>query len=87
MKTSVVKFQCNSSQTMKNIAFLIQTASQFDAKITLSLGEKRANMKSLLGVMSLGLENNVDLKIECDGHDEEKALATLLSCFSGSSLS
>ena len=42
---------------MKTIALLIQKASDFQSSIHIQCGERKANAKSLLGLMSLGLNN------------------------------
>ncbi|MHB8962223.1 MAG: HPr family phosphocarrier protein [Saccharofermentanales bacterium] len=58
----------------KAVAMLIQTASAFRSSVWISRGERRANAKSLLGVMSLGIENKTELVITAEGSDEKEAL-------------
>lgn len=53
---------------------LVQTASKFDADISLEYKEKRVNLKSIMGVMSLGVARGADIKIVADGNDAEEAL-------------
>jgi phosphotransferase system HPr (HPr) family protein len=59
---------------MKAVAVLIQKASSYRSSIWISRGERRANAKSLLGVMSLGIENNIELLVSAEGSDEAQAL-------------
>ena len=73
MITRTVLFNCDETLQMKAVAVLIQKASTFRSRIWLSRGERRANAKSLLGVMSLGIENTTELQISADGSDEEEA--------------
>ena len=77
MITRTVLFNCDETLQMKAVAVLIQKASTFRSSIWLSRGERRANAKSLLGVMSLGIENTTELQISADGSDEEEALEAL----------
>lgn len=56
---------------------LVQAASKFDSEIHLEYKEKKVNLKSIMGVMSLGIGQGADITIFADGSDEEDALNTL----------
>ncbi len=58
--------------------FFIQKANEFKSSIWIEKEERRANAKSLLGVLSLGIVGNTALRITADGADEEKAVAALV---------
>lgn len=77
MVSKTVLFNCNETLQMKAVAVLIQKASTFRSSIWLSHGDRRANAKSLLGVMSLGIENAVELEVTADGSDENEALQAI----------
>lgn len=79
MKIETVVFQCQDELQMKAVAVLIQRASAFTARIHLYHGDRRANAKSLLGVMSLGIENGSELKLTAEGDDEHEAVETLVA--------
>lgn len=72
-----VTFNCEDSMHMKAIAVLIQKTSVFNSSIWLTRGDRRANAKSLLGVMSLGIENGMEVEITADGADEEQAVESV----------
>ncbi len=72
-----VTFNCEDSMHMKAIAVLIQKTSVFNSSIWLTRGDRRANAKSLLGVMSLGIENGMEVEITADGADEENAVESV----------
>jgi phosphotransferase system HPr (HPr) family protein len=74
MISKTVKFNCDEALHMKAIAVLIQKASAYRCNIWLSIGERRANAKSLLGIMSLGIENDVSFVVSAEGADEKEAL-------------
>lgn len=65
------------SAQMKTIAMLIQKASDFKASIHVQCGDRRANAKSLLGLMSLGLAIGDEVTVTAEGPDEEPAVQTL----------
>lgn len=74
-----VVFHCDEDLEMKAVAVLIQKASSFSSSLWLYSGERRANAKSLLGVMSLGISNGTELELTAEGVDEEQALETISS--------
>lgn len=82
MVTKTITFNCDEALHMKAVAVLIQKASTFRSSIWLSKGERRANAKSLLGIMSLGIENATELTISAEGADEADALLTISSYLS-----
>ena len=56
---------------------LVQAASKYNSDITLSYNDKSVNLKSIMGVMSLGVGQNADVTISADGEDEKDALAAI----------
>lgn len=56
---------------------LVQTASKFEAEIQLEYKGKKVNLKSIMGVMSLGVGQGADITISADGGDEANALSSL----------
>ena len=58
---------------------LVQTAAQFRSQISLQCGEKKANAKSIIGVLQLGASMGNTLVVRAAGEDAEEALAALSS--------
>ncbi|XXM73324.1 phosphocarrier protein HPr [Lysinibacillus sphaericus] len=56
---------------------LVQTASKFDSDVHLEYKEKKVNLKSIMGVMSLGVGKDAQITIITEGSDEEEALRSL----------
>ncbi|NLJ70810.1 MAG: HPr family phosphocarrier protein [Clostridiaceae bacterium] len=74
MATKSILINWEEGIEMKSIALLIQKASVFDSTIYISRGDRRANAKSLLGMMSLGIEDGIELSITAEGSDAEEAV-------------
>ena len=74
-----IVFDCEDSLQMKTVAVLVQKASQYRSTIYLIRSGRRANAKSLLGVMSLGIENGAEIEIEAEGDDAQEAVNALMS--------
>lgn len=77
LKENVV-FHCKEETLMKAVAMLIQISSGFNASIYIAKGGRRANAKSLLGVLSLGITDGDQLEITADGDDGNSAMGELL---------
>jgi phosphocarrier protein HPr len=56
---------------------LVQTASRFDSEITLEYKGKTVNLKSIMGVMSLGVGQGAEIKIAAEGNDANDAIQAL----------
>ncbi len=56
---------------------LVQTASRFDSEITLEYKGKTVNLKSIMGVMSLGVGQGAEIKIAAQGNDANDAVQAL----------
>ena len=58
-------------------ALFVQAAMAHQSKITVTNGEKSGNAKSILGILSLGVQYNDRITINADGPDEMEALTAL----------
>ncbi|MBS0950313.1 phosphocarrier protein HPr [Weissella minor] len=56
---------------------LVQAASKFASDITLSYQGKDVNLKSIMGVMSLGVGQGADVTISADGDDAADAISAI----------
>ncbi len=59
--------------------FFIQKANEFKSSIWLEKEERRVNAKSLLGVLSLGIMGENNIRIIAGGVDEEQAVNALVA--------
>lgn len=59
------------------IAMLVQVASQYVSNIYLESEERKANAKSIMGMMSLGLDTGESVTVSVDGADEEEAMKSI----------
>lgn len=56
---------------------LVQTASKFASDINLEFNGKSVNLKSIMGVMSLGVGQGSDVVITADGEDAAAAMEAI----------
>lgn len=52
----------------------VNAASKFKSEVKVAYNGKTVNMKSIMGVMSLGIPTQSEITISCDGEDEEEAI-------------
>ncbi len=57
--------------------FFIQKANTYRASIWIEKDDRRANAKSLLGVLSLGIAKGMTVTLIADGQDENAAVSGL----------
>ena len=66
------------------VEMLVQVASQYESSVYIQTGEnKRVNAKSIMGMMSLGLNAGEKVVVEADGSDEEAAINHIEKYLSG----
>jgi phosphocarrier protein len=66
---------------------LVQTASKFNSDINLEYKGKSVNLKSIMGVMSLGVGQGSDVTITAEGADEADAMAAIVETMKKEGLS
>lgn len=70
-KTIEIKLPANREATP--VAMLVQIASQFESSIYLEAEGKKVNAKSIMGMMSLALNDGEAVTLSCSGADEAEA--------------
>ena len=70
-----ITIQISNGLEARPVAMLIQVASQYESRIQVESGDKRVNAKSIMGMMTLGLNVGESVVISAEGSDEEDAIA------------
>ena len=55
----------------------VNAASQCKSDVNVSYKGRSVNMKSIMGVMSLGIPTQSEITITCEGEDEEAAIQAI----------
>lgn len=53
---------------------LVNTANKFDSDVSLEYNGKTVNLKSIMGVMSLGVVKGAEVKVIATGSDEDAVI-------------
>jgi len=66
----------------QEVALSVQAASKFKCRLSLIVEEKTANAKSIMGIISLGMQEGQTLTILADGEDANEAVAAMEQFYS-----
>ena len=69
-----VKIKLDTGLEARPVAQLVQLASQFECEIHVEVEQKEVNAKSIMGMMTLGLDTGEEIIISTDGEDEKEAM-------------
>ncbi len=78
-----IKIKLSGGLEARPIAVLVQVASQYESTVYLQIENKKVNAKSIMGMMSLGLNTGEDVTVLVDGADEKEALENIEKYLSG----
>ena len=59
------------------VALLVQVASQYESKIYVETENKKVNAKSIMGMMTLGLNAGESVVVSAEGTDEQAAIENI----------
>lgn len=63
---------------MRPAGILVQIATKCNSDITILAGDKEVNPKSILSLMAAAIMKGTEVKVICEGQDEEKDLKTII---------
>ena len=74
MQKKTFKITAESGLHARPATLLVNKASKFTATVELHYEEKVVDLKSIMGVMSLGIPKDATITITTDGNDEDIAM-------------
>jgi catabolite repression HPr-like protein len=72
-----IKIELETGLQARPAAQFVQEANKFTADVFIEKDEKRVNAKSIMGLMSLAVGTDEEIKLIADGSDEEAAINVL----------
>lgn len=58
-------------------AMFVQIASRYNSNVSVQKGDERVNGKSIMGILTLGIEQNSKVILEADGDDADEVVTEL----------
>ncbi|MDO4512722.1 MAG: HPr family phosphocarrier protein [Lachnospiraceae bacterium] len=83
MTKKAMKIQLDGGLEARPVAMLVQIASQYDSTIYIEAEGKKVNAKSIMGMMSLGMDSGEEVVVTAEGSDEENAVIGIENFLSG----
>ena len=79
MISESVTVQISSGLETRPIAMLVQVASRFQSSIQVECDTRKVNAKSIMGMMTLGIDAGEEITLSANGEDEEAAMDSIVS--------
>jgi phosphotransferase system HPr (HPr) family protein len=67
-------------------AMFVQVASKYNSNIAIQKGDERVNGKSIMGILTLGVEKNSKIILEADGDDAAEMMTELTALLTKESM-
>ncbi len=74
MVTKEVEVRFRTGTDARPIALIVQEASKYESSVYLESDNKKVNVKSIMGMMSLVLKNGSKVTLIAEGPDEDAAV-------------
>jgi phosphocarrier protein HPr len=74
MAEKTFKVTSNAGIHARPATVLVNTASKFESDVQLGFNGKNVNLKSIMGIMALGIPQGADITVSASGSDAEEAL-------------
>ncbi len=79
MKEGQTIIKNNTGLHARPASMFVKKASEFKSDIIIAANNKEANGKSIMSVMSLGVDKGTNVSIKAEGIDEEEAVKDLIA--------
>ena len=74
MTNREITLRLDSGLETRPVAILVQMASQFQSEVYIESENRRVNAKSIMGMMTLGLDTGAEVTVSTNGSDEQEAI-------------
>ncbi|MUV39229.1 Phosphocarrier protein HPr [Lentibacillus sp. JNUCC-1] len=74
MKEQTFTITAETGVHARPATLLVNKAGQYQSEVEVSYNGKTVNLKSIMGVMSLGIPKGAEITVKVDGNDEEDAM-------------
>ena len=79
MQTKNFTITAESGVHARPATLLVNKAGQYSSDIQITYKDKKVNLKSIMGVMSLGIPRGAEVEVSADGNDAEEAIKGITS--------
>lgn len=83
MKKKSVQMKSVADMDARRVAEAVQLANSFTSSLYLEFQNMNVNVKSIMGMMTLGLAKGDQFTLVAEGEDEEEAIRQMQEFFAG----
>lgn len=83
MTQKAIQIKLETGLEARPVAMLVQVASTFESTVYINADDRKVNAKSIMGMMSLGLDSGEQITVTAEGKDEEAAVNEIEKFLSG----
>lgn len=65
---------------------LVQSVNSFECEVNIEYQGRTVNLKSIMGVMSLGIPTGAEIKVTTEGSDEQEAMKSVIEAIQNEAL-
>ena len=74
MVKKTIRVEIPTGLEARSVAVAVQIASRYNSNVYFEVDTKKVNAKSIMGMMTLGVNAGEDITVNADGPDEEQAM-------------
>ncbi len=83
MIKKTVKVEIPTGLEARSVAVAVQIASKYESDVYFEVETKKVNAKSIMGMMTLGINKGEDVTVCVSGADEEAAMSEMENYLKG----
>ena len=65
---------------------LVQSVNAYECEVNIEYQGRTVNLKSIMGVMSLGIPTGAEIKVTTEGSDEQEAMKSVIGAIQNEAL-
>lgn len=83
MKEVKIVIQNETGLHARPAAMVVAEAGKYKSNLTIKKGDREVNIKSILGLLSIGASKGDEITLKADGEDEAQAVETISNLIKG----
>ena len=83
MVKKAIRVEIPTGLEARSVAVAVQIASKYQSEVYFEVDTKKVNAKSIMGMMTLGINAGEEVTVSADGSDESQAMVEMENYLKG----
>jgi len=83
MVKKAIRVEIPTGLEARSVAVAVQIASKYQSKVYFEVDTKKVNAKSIMGMMTLGINAGEEVTVSAEGSDESQAMVEMENYLKG----